>query len=63
MKTLKDGDIIVYKKNDNGGHICMFVGGKIKHAALKKWYGRTTNNAKSMLSTKGRKWVRVYRAK
>lgn len=63
LKKLQDGDIIVYKKNDDGGHICMFVDGKIKHAALKKWYGRTTNNAASMLSTKGRKWVKVYRAK
>ena len=63
VKKLQDGDIIVYKRNDGGGHICMFVGGKIKHASLKKWYGRTTDTAKSALSTKGRQWVKVYRAK
>ena len=63
VKTLRDGDIIIYQRNDGGGHICMFVGGKIKHASLKKWYGRTTDTAKSALSTKGRRWVKVYRAK
>ena len=63
VKTLQDGDIIIYQRNDGGGHICMYVGGKIKHASLKKWYGRTTDTAKSALSTKGRRWIKVYRAK
>ena len=62
VKKLKDGDIIIYKRPNGKGHICIFVGGLIKHASLKKWYGRTTNNAKSMLSKKNKSWVRVYRA-
>ena len=63
VKKLQDGDIIVYQRNDGGGHISMYVGGKIKHASLKKWYGRTTDTAKGALSTKGRRWVKIYRAK
>lgn len=68
-KTLRDGDIVVYKKLDGGGHICMYVEGKIKHAALEKWYLRTTNNAKSIMSKKNKKgktvkkWIKVYRIK
>lgn len=63
VKTLKSGDIIIYGNKNGKGHICIFVNGRIKHASYKKWYGRTTNNAKAMLSAKGRKFVRVYRAK
>ena len=63
VKKLLDGDIIIYKNNNGSGHICIYSGGKIKHASYKKWYGRTTNNAAKMLSTKGRKYVHVYRAK
>ena len=63
VKTLQDGDIIIYKRDDGGGHICMYVGGKIKQASLKNWYGRTTNTASGVLTTKGRQWVKVYRAK
>lgn len=62
VKKLKDGDIIIYQKREGGGHICIFAKGKIKHAAYKRWYGRTTNNEAKMLSTKGRKFVHVYRA-
>lgn len=62
-KTLKSGDYIIYKrKNSNKGHICLFVNGKIKHASYEKWYGRTTSNVDSMLSKKGKEFVRVYRA-
>ena len=61
-KTLRDGDIIIYKKKgSNGGHICMFVEDKIKHASYQKWYGRTTNNEKTIMSKSGKSWVRVYR--
>ena len=61
---LKDGDYIIYqRKNSNKGHICLYVDGKIKHAAYERWYGRTTKNVDKMLSTAGKKFVRVYRAK
>ena len=66
---MRDGDIIVYKKLNGGGHICIHVKGKVKHAQLKKWYGSTTNNLKTMLSMKNKKgkvykkWIKVYRAK
>lgn len=63
-KNIKSGDIIIYqRKNSTKGHICIYVKGKIKHAAYQKWYGRTTSNPKTMLSTKGKKFVRIYRAK
>lgn len=66
---LIDGDIIVYKKKNKGGHICIIEGGKVHHAALKKYFGVTTKNAKKMLSKKNKKgktykkWVKVYRPK
>ena len=68
VKDLKDGDIIIYQKpkDKNGkikGHICIFVDGKIKHAQYNKWYLRTVKCAAKMLNTKGKKFVRVYRAK
>ena len=63
VKKLKDGDVIIYMRPDGSGHICFAVGKKTKHAAYKKWYGRTTNNLATMLSTKGKKFVHVYRAK
>lgn len=62
-KNVVDGDIIQYCKDNGGGHTCMVVGGKIKEASLKHWYGITTNSLKSRLSMKGKKWLRVYRAK
>ena len=61
--NLQDGDIILYEKDPDGGHICIFDKGKIKEASLKKWYGRTSNSVKARLSTKGKKWVKVFRAK
>ena len=63
VKDLKDGDIIIYKKTKDSGHICFHVGGKIKHASLKKWYGRTTDNAKSVMNKDGKIELHVYRAK
>ena len=63
VKKLLDGDVIIYGNADGSGHICIYSGGKIKHASYKKWYGRTTSNAASMLDTKKHKWVHVYRAK
>lgn len=62
VKKLKDGDVIHYMRDD-GGHICIYSGGKIKHASYKKWYGRTTDNESAMLNPKGKKIVHVYRAK
>ena len=62
--TLKDGDIITYEKTKAGtGHICIFYGGKIKEASYENCYGKTTNTVSSRLSTKGKRWVKVYRAK
>ena len=64
LKDMKDGYIVVYKnKTGNKGHIWMFHSGKCKHAAYNKYYPRTTNSAKSQLSSAKRKWVRVYTAK
>ena len=64
LKTMKDGYIVVYKnKTGNNGHIWIYYDGKCKHAAYNKYYPRTTNNAKSQLSSKKRAWVRVYCAK
>lgn len=66
---LIDGDIIIYLKTNKNGHICIYAGGKIHHAAIRKYYGVTTKNAKRMLSKKNKKgkvykkWVRVFRAK
>lgn len=63
VKDLVDGDIIIYARPNGNGHTCMFVDGKIKEASLKHWYGITTNTASSRLSSKGKRWVKVYRAK
>ena len=62
-KNVVDGDIIQYARPNGNGHTCIVVDGKIKEASLKHWYGITTNSLKSRLSTSGKRWVRVYRAK
>lgn len=59
---LHDGDIITYRYNGGSGHIMIYHGGKAKHAALNKWYGRTTA-IDSRLKIKGKKWIKVYRVK
>lgn len=59
---LQDGDIITYLKKDGSRHICIFYGGKLKHASSKKWYGRTTATG-SYLKITGKKWIKVYRAR
>lgn len=63
--TLQDGDIIIYRKNIAGvhGHICIHYGGKIKEASAKHYYGRTTDQVKNRLDTKGKKYVKVFRVK
>jgi hypothetical protein len=63
IKSLKNGDLIIYAKPGNKGHICIFVDGKIKEASIRKWYGVTTNTVKSRMSIDGKKWLKVYRAK
>lgn len=62
---LQDGDIIIYKKKIAGrhGHICIYYNGKIKEASAKHYYGRTTDQVKNRLSTKGKKYVYVFRVK
>lgn len=61
---LKDGDIIVYEysRAEGGGHIMIYYGGKVKHADIKKWYGKTTSIG-SRLKKNNKKWIKVYRAK
>lgn len=59
---LRDGDIITYRNSSGGGHICIYAGGKLRHASYKKWYGRTTGPG-GRLKISGKKWIRVYRAK
>ena len=63
VKELKDGDLIIYARPNGNGHICLFADGKIKEASFQYCYGKTTNTAASRLSKKGKKWVKVYRAK
>lgn len=63
IKNLKDGDVIIYEKKSGGGHICIYVNGKIKEASHEKWYGVTTDTVKSRMDTTNKKWLRVYRAK
>ena len=62
---LQDGDIIIYRKAQvgNHGHICIYYGGKIKEASAKHYFGRTTDQVANRLSTKGKKWVYVFRVK
>lgn len=62
QSLLKDGDIIRYDKSNGGVHICIYVGGKIKQAGYDNFYPRT-NSIGSKLSIKGKKQIRVYRAK
>ena len=59
---LQDGDIITYRYNSGSGHICIWKDGKLKHAHLNEWYGRTTT-AGSRFKISGKKWIKVYRAK
>ena len=62
VSSLKDGDIITYQYKDGTGHICILYGGKLKHAAINKWYGRTSSVG-SRYKISDKKWIKVYRAK
>jgi len=59
---LRNGDIITYKKTSGGGHICIWFNGKLKHAALSKWYGRTSSEG-SRFQISGKKYIKVYRVR
>lgn len=59
---LRDGDIITYSYKKGGGHICIYAGGKLRHAAYNKWYGRTSGPG-GRFKIKDKNWIRVYRAK
>lgn len=59
---LKDGDIITYCYSKGGGHILIYYKGKLKHADVNDWYGRTTTEG-GRFKIKGKKWIKVYRAK
>ena len=62
VSELKDGDIIRYDKSNGGVHIMIYVGGKIKQAGHDNFYPRT-NSPGSKLKIRGKKLIRVYRAK
>ena len=56
------GDIITYAHaTTTGGHICIKYGDKLKHAAYKEWYGRTTSPG-NRFSKKVNKDFKVWRA-
>lgn len=63
QSDLLDGDIIIYgsKSKTEPSHIMIYAGGKLRHAHLKKWYGRTTTDVAARL--KGKKMIKLYRAK
>ena len=63
VDTIKDGDIIIYAKDGGGAHTCIAYGGKIKEAGHEHYYPKTTDYLKDRLSTKGKKWLKVYRVK
>ena len=63
VDTAKDGDIIVYTKTKGGAHICIVDKGKIKEASHDMYYPKTTPYLKQRLDTKGKKMLKVYRAK
>lgn len=59
---LKDGDIITWEKSSGTVHIWIYAGGKARHAAHDKWYGRTTSVGNN-LKISGKTVIRVYRVK
>lgn len=63
VNNVQDGDIITYIKSSGGGHICIVCDGKIKEAGYRHYYPKTTNYLKQRLSTKGKRWLKVYRVK
>ena len=63
VKTIQDGDVIIYKNKDGSGHIMIYSDKKIRHASYRKWYGRSTKDVAKRLNAKGRKFLKVYRAK
>lgn len=61
--TIQNGDIILYERKNGGGHICIYYNGKIKEASHNQFYPKTTDKVSARLSTSGKKWVKVFRAK
>ena len=59
---LKEGDIITWEKSSGTVHIWIYAGGKARHAAHDKWYGRTTSVGNN-LKINGKTVIRVYRVK
>ena len=58
------GCIIIYQRDDGGGHICIALdGNKVAEAANGKYYPKTTSRKSKVLSKKGKKWVKIYRAR
>ena len=62
----KAGDIFFYRKDVKGQHghigIC-YSDGKVKEASHNSYYPRTNKSLKDRLSTKGKKYVYVFRVK
>lgn len=61
-ENIQDGDIFIYR-HGKGGHIGIFVGGKVKEASYGDFYPKTTNAVNARLNPKNKSKLRVYRAK
>ena len=63
VNKLQDGDIGFYRKNVAGrhGHIFIYAGGKIREASAGSYYGKTTSSVASHFSSKGKKYVYIFR--
>lgn len=59
---LKNGDIVTYNYKKGGGHICIWYNGKLKHASVNEWYGRTTTEG-GRFKISGKNYIQVWRAK
>ena len=60
----KAGDIGFYRKNVKGKHGHIFIcysDGKVKEASHAQYYPKTVNSLKTRLSTKGKRYVYVFR--
>lgn len=63
VDTAREGDVIIYQRENGNGHVCICIGDKIVEAAFEKYYPKTTNRKSTILNPKGKKWVRIYRAR
>lgn len=63
---LRNGDIIIYKKTDGSGHVCMYVTingeGYLAEAALSDRYGMINSSISKILKSSDKSKLAVYRA-